>query len=210
LAGRGLGRTRDCAHSNGGLTPAPASHPKAAPASQRVDLDPVLGRDVSRHPQGMRSDGRRRVILRTCRSADRPLLSSRGRRCPVKRRSDPLLRAPFPALFFDQLQSMVNELLPTAFVQGNVDHQELGRGHFAAAVRSTAQTSFNKAMVGSIVSRSLWPIGESTWMRFISSKSSMPSIATTAPRAWLSVKIEESSSTPLKLRLQLQSISSPL
>lgn len=69
---------------------------------------------------------------------------------------------------------------------------------------------FNKAMVGSIVSRSLWPIGESTWMRFISSKSSMPSIATTAPRAWLSVKIEESSSTPLKLRLQLQSISSPL
>jgi len=33
--------------SNGELTPAPASHPKAAPASQRVDLDPVMGRNVS-------------------------------------------------------------------------------------------------------------------------------------------------------------------
>lgn len=110
-----------------------------------------------------------------------PTLSSRGRRCPVERKSDPLL-APFPALFFDQLKSIVNEPLPTAFVQRNVDRQELDRGHFADDVRTTAQTSFNKAMVRSIVSRSLWPIGESTWMRFMSSKSSTPSIATTSPR----------------------------
>ena len=56
-------------------------------------------------------------------------LTSRGGGCRVERRSDPLLRAPLLALFFDQLQSVVDELLPAALVQRFVDRKELGRSH---------------------------------------------------------------------------------
>jgi hypothetical protein len=103
LAGIGL---RGAARKNSEISHAQESGMKAGPK-----------RPVTAEPLCLRRSG---VSAR---------LTSRGGGCRVERRSDPLLRAPLLALFFDQLQSVVDELLPAALVQRFVDRKELGRSH---------------------------------------------------------------------------------